>query len=104
MRRENPKGRDILLTVYETDEEILRRLRAGAASKLPTDVDSVRLIENFREVHTGRTSIFSESSATLADHVAPISLAPRQMDVLQPLAQGSPTKRSPKSSASPRGL
>lgn len=88
MRRENPAARVILLTTYDTDEEIFRGLRAGAVSYLLKDVDSVRLIETIREVHAGRKSISPDIAAKLADHVASDALTPRQMDVLQRLAEG----------------
>src|SRR5262245_46857433 len=42
LREQNPNARVILLTTYDTDEEIFRGLRAGAASYLLKDVDSAR--------------------------------------------------------------
>src|SRR5918996_803093 len=40
IREQNPNARVILLTTYDTDEEIFRGLRAGASSYLLKDVDS----------------------------------------------------------------
>lgn len=88
MREAIPNARVILLTTYDTDEEVFRGLRAGAASYLLKDVDSVKLIETIRAVHSGRKAISPEIAAKLADHMASDSLTPRQLDVLKCLSQG----------------
>lgn len=88
MREDNPSARIILLTTYDTDEEVFRGLRAGAASYLLKDVDSARLVETIKVVHAGRKAISPEIAAKLADHVASDTLTPRQDEVLRCLAQG----------------
>ena len=88
LREENPNARVILLTTYDTDEEIFRGLRAGAASYLLKDVDSTRLAETIRAVHAGRKEIPPEIAAKLADHVASETLTPRQEEVLRGVAEG----------------
>ncbi|MDP1861098.1 MAG: response regulator transcription factor [Gemmatimonadaceae bacterium] len=88
MRALDPNARVILLTTYDTDEEIFRGLRAGAASYLLKEVDSHRLMETIRVVHAGRKSISPEIAAKLADHVASDVLTPRQLEVLLCVAQG----------------
>lgn len=88
MRDENPNARVILLTTYDTDEEIFRGLRAGASSYLLKDVDSNRLADTIRAVHAGRKEIPPEIAAKLADHVASETLTPRQEEVLIRVAEG----------------
>ncbi|MCC6316803.1 MAG: response regulator transcription factor [Gemmatimonadaceae bacterium] len=88
MRAVTANARVILLTTYDTDEEIFRGLRAGAASYLLKDVDSATLIETIRAVHAGRKAIPPEIAAKLADHMATDALTPRQADVLRCLAEG----------------
>lgn len=88
MRELNPNARVILLTTYDTDEEIFRGLRAGASSYLLKDVDSTRLAETIRSVHAGRKEIPPEIAAKLADHVASETLTPRQEEVLRGVAEG----------------
>jgi two-component system, NarL family, response regulator len=88
MRQENPAARVILLTTYDTDEEVFRGLRAGAASYLLKDVDSTRLIDTIRAVHSGRKAISPEIAAKLAEHVASDALTARQQEVLRCLSQG----------------
>jgi two-component system NarL family response regulator len=88
MRDENPNARVILLTTYDTDEEIFRGLRAGASSYLLKDVDSTKLADAIRAVHAGRKEIPPEIAAKLADHVASETLTPRQEEVLRGVAEG----------------
>jgi two-component system NarL family response regulator len=88
MREENANTRVILLTTYDTDEEIFRGLRAGASSYLLKDVDSSRLADTIRAVHAGRKEIPPEIAAKLADHVASETLTPRQEEVLRGVAEG----------------
>ena len=88
MRSANPNARVVLLTTYDTDEEVFRGLRAGASSYLLKDVDSARLIDTIRAVHAGRKAISPEIAAKLAEHVASDVLTPRQQEVLRCLAQG----------------
>jgi two-component system NarL family response regulator len=61
MREQNANARVILLTTYDTDEEIFRGLRAGASSYLLKDVDSARLADTIRAVHAGRKEIHPRS-------------------------------------------
>lgn len=88
IRALDPNARVILLTTYDTDEEVFRGLRAGAASYLLKEVDSHRLMETIRVVHAGRKSISPEIAAKLADHVSSDVLTPRQLEVLMCVAQG----------------
>jgi two-component system, NarL family, response regulator len=88
MRQEQPDARIILLTTYDTDEEVFRGLRAGAASYLLKDVASSDLVDVIHTVHAGRRAIAPSIAAKLAEHVASDMLTPRQHEVLQCLAQG----------------
>lgn len=88
LREQNANARVILLTTYDTDEEIFRGLRAGASSYLLKDVDSARLADTIRAVHAGRKEIPAEIAAKLADHVASETLTPRQEEVLRGVAEG----------------
>lgn len=88
MREQNANARVILLTTYDTDEEIFRGLRAGASSYLLKDVDSASLADTIRAVHAGRKEIPAAIAAKLADHVASETLTPRQEEVLRGVAEG----------------
>jgi two-component system, NarL family, response regulator len=88
MREEDRDARVVVLTTYDTDEEIFLALQAGAASYLLKTVDSDTLVETIRGVHAGRKMIAPEIAGRLAEHVASAALTPRQQEVLAALAQG----------------
>jgi two-component system, NarL family, response regulator len=88
MRNADANARVVLLTTYDTDEEVFRGLRAGAASYLLKDVDAETLVRTIRVVNSGRKSIAPEIAAKLAEHVSSDELTPRQAEVLRCLSQG----------------
>jgi len=88
MRRRVPDARVILLTTYDTDEEIFQGFRAGIATYLLKDIDSSRLLDAIRGVHIGKRMIQPEIAVKLAEHVASDALTPRQEEVLHLLAEG----------------
>jgi len=88
LRARDANARVVLLTTYDTDEEVFRGLQAGAASYLLKDVDSAELVKTLHLVHLGRKVIAPEIAAKLAHHVSSESLTPRQTEVLLSLAHG----------------
>jgi len=88
MRQRNHDARVILLTTYDTDEEVFRGLRAGASSYLLKDVGSEELVSTIRAVRAGRKVIAPAIAAKLAEHVASDVLTPRQTEVLRCLSEG----------------
>ena len=88
MRELDPAARVVMLTTYDTDEDVYRGLRAGAASYLLKDVHFDKLVDTICEVFSGRKSISPEIAAKLAEHVAKEALTGRQLEVLKCLAAG----------------
>jgi two-component system NarL family response regulator len=88
IRRKVSDARVILLTTYDTDEEIFQGFRAGIATYLLKDIDSSHLLTAIRGVHAGERIIQPEIAVKLAEHVATESLTPRQDEVLRLLAEG----------------
>ncbi len=88
LRELDPTSRVILLTTYDTDDEIFRGLRAGAASYLLKDVPFDSLVHTIWEVFSGRHCISPAIAAKLAQHVGQEELTARQLDVLRCLAKG----------------
>lgn len=88
LRRIDTDAKVILLTTYDTDEEIFRGLRAGAASYVLKDVGSEELVSTIRAVHAGKRVIAPTIASKLADHVAADALTARQAEVLRCLAEG----------------
>ena len=88
LRAEFPEARVILLTAWETDEDIYRGLKAGAASYLLKDVGANELVETIRAVCRGEKRIPAPVAARLAGHMATERLTPRQLDTLRLIVAG----------------
>lgn len=90
--RDNPRARFIVLTMLQGDEDIYRALRAGAATYLLKDALADDLVRVIREVHGGGRPLPPHVAAALASHEAHPALTPREIEVLELLAQGCRNK------------
>lgn len=88
VREIDPAARLIMLTNYDTDEDVYRGLRAGAASYLRKDVGLEELVSTVRAVHGGEKRIPPTIAAKLAEHMATPELTPRQLDTLKLIVEG----------------
>jgi DNA-binding NarL/FixJ family response regulator len=88
IRHEDPEARIIVLTMYQGDEDIHRALSAGAATYLLKDTLSDDLIHFVREVHAGRRPIRPEVLARLDERAAAPTLTPREIQVMELVAEG----------------
>jgi two-component system NarL family response regulator len=84
--------RIIVLTTFDGDEDIYRAMRAGAKAYLLKDVSREVLFHCIREVHAGKFFIPPEVAAKLASRQSVEELTPRELQVLQLLAEGKPNK------------
>jgi len=101
----------IMLTAYHDDQQVFHAIRAGAAAYFPKDVSPRRLIEAIRLVHQGSYVVEDrilekpqvgawlldqfeqaddESGEELGSLLVPLS--PREMEILQFIAQGKSNK------------
>lgn len=92
IRREAPDARIIVLTMYQGDEDIHRALSAGAATYLLKDTLSDDLIGIVREVHAGRRPIRADVKARLDERAAAPTLTPREIQVMELVAEGRRNK------------
>ena len=92
IRQWDASVRIIVLTTYDTDEQIYRALKAGAKAYLLKDTRREELLECIRRVHAGETCIPPNLAAKLAGRVTGESLSDREMEVLTLLAQGKSNK------------
>ncbi|MEO7963526.1 MAG: response regulator transcription factor [Gemmatimonadaceae bacterium] len=88
LRAENPEARIVMLTSYDTDEDIYRGLKAGASSYLLKQVGLGELVQTIRAVHAGERRIPPAIAAKLAEHMANPQLTPRQVDTLRLIVDG----------------
>jgi DNA-binding NarL/FixJ family response regulator len=88
IRELDPRARVIVLTTYDTDDEIARALRAGAKACVLKDISADDLVTCIRDVLAGKPCFAPAAAATLLTGVRRVQLAPKEMATLQLLAQG----------------
>jgi DNA-binding NarL/FixJ family response regulator len=92
IRERDPRARVIVLTTYDTDEEISRALKAGAKAYVLKDISADDLIGCIREVLAGKTYLAPAAAAKLAEGVTRVQLTPRELATLQLMADGKANK------------
>jgi two-component system NarL family response regulator len=85
---EFPHARIMVLTTYDSDEEIYRGLRAGAKGYLLKDSEPNELLTAIRTVNKGQQYIPSNVAAKLVQRMTAPELSDRELEVLQLVAQG----------------
>ncbi|EDX87357.1 Sigma-70, region 4 family [Synechococcus sp. PCC 7335] len=89
IRQSNPKAQIIILTTYDTDEDIYRGLQAGARGYVLKDADFEDLVKAVRTVHGGKRYLPANVALKLADRMTTEELTEREREVLNLLAFGS---------------
>lgn len=92
IRRVDPAGRIVVLTMYQGDEDIYRALEAGATTYLLKDMLSDDLVRVVREVHAGGHPVRPEVAAQLAARASGPTLTPREVQVMELVSQGMRNK------------
>jgi DNA-binding NarL/FixJ family response regulator len=93
IRGEFPEARIVMLTSSDTDGEIQRALRSGAAGYVLKSMPQGDLLTMIRSVHAGRRHVLPEVAAVLAEHVGEQPLTARELDVLQLIHDGFKNKQ-----------
>jgi two-component system NarL family response regulator len=78
IRERHPEACFLVLTTFDTDEDIERALRAGARGYLLKDAAVDELATAIREVHAGRTRVAPAVAAKLAGRVTQVQLTMRE--------------------------
>ena len=100
IRAENPDVKFLVLTTYDTDEDIFRAIQAGAKGYLLKDASREELFQAVRAVHRGESLIEPGVAAKVLDRFAQLSrqrsdtevLSEREMEVLRLMAKGAANK------------
>ena len=88
IRQHFPDAVIVILTTYDTDNDIERALRAGAKAYLVKDVSAQELVACVRAVHAGRTWVSPDVAAKLVARVTNVRPTERELAVLRLLAVG----------------
>ena len=93
IRGEFPQARVIMLTTSDSDGEIQRALRAGAAAYILKSTPKNELLAVIRSVHSGGRHVPPEVAVRLAEHLGEEDLTARELDVLQLIRDGYRNKQ-----------
>lgn len=92
IRQQDASARIVVLTTFDTDNEIARAIKSGAKGYLLKDAQREELLECIRKVHGGETCIAPALVAKLAAGISSEALTGRELDVLTLLARGKSNK------------
>ena len=92
IRKEFPDARVIVLTTFDTDEDIFRAIQSGAKSYLLKDTSDDELAAAIRSVHAGNQLLSDKLARRLAERQQRPELTQRELEVLQMLIKGRSNK------------
>jgi DNA-binding NarL/FixJ family response regulator len=93
LRDAGSEARTIVFTAYDTDERIVRSLRAGARGYLLKGASRAEIFDAIRTVHSGGSLLGPAVTSRLLKRIEqgderPNDLTPRELEVLRLLARG----------------
>ena len=92
MKRVAHDTRVIILTSFETDEDIYRAVQAGAQGYLRKDTSLREMVEAIRTVHAGKKYIPRDIATRLAERMMRTDLTPREIEILKLVSKGPTNK------------
>jgi len=92
IRKEFPDAKIIVLTTFDTDENIYRAIQSGAKSYLLKDTPDDELSATIRAVYAGEQPLPRNVAERLAQREKRADLSQREMEVLQLLIKGRSNK------------
>jgi DNA-binding NarL/FixJ family response regulator len=92
IRARHPDACVLVLTTFDTDDDIERALRAGARGYLLKDATVDELASAIREGHAGRTRVAPAVAGKLAERMTHVQLTLRELAVLRLLTDGKTNK------------
>ena len=93
IRARSAAARVLVLTTFDTDNDISRAIKAGARGYLLKDAPRDELLSYVRRIHRGETCIPAAVVAKLAAGMSTEALTPREHTVLGLLAAGKSNKQ-----------
>jgi two-component system NarL family response regulator len=82
----------IVMTTYESQEDVQRAVRAGARAYLLKDCTQQTLLEAIRRVYLGEVYLLPQIAQKLVDRMQEIQLSPRELEVMKAVAAGKSNK------------
>ena len=88
IREIDPAAKIIALTSYDGDQEIYRSLEAGVRGYILKETVHTEIASAIRLVQSGKRLMPPEVAERLSEHFPQVALTPREIEVLQYVAQG----------------
>jgi len=92
-KKSGTQTRTIILTSYETDEDIYRAVQAGAQGYLLKDTPLKEMLDAIRAVNAGKRYIPRQIAQRLAERMMRAELTAREIEILKMLAKGPTNKQ-----------
>jgi two-component system NarL family response regulator len=92
IRALDPHAKLIILTTYDTDEDIALALGAGAKAYVLKDISADALVACIHDVLAGKTYLAPAAAAKLAERFTRVELTPRELTTLRLMADGQSNK------------
>jgi len=88
----HPDAKVVVLTTYDTDEDIYRAIQSGAKSYLLKDMSTAEIIGTIRAVHEGTADLPTIVAERLSERLQRQALTNREREVLLLLVKGRSNK------------
>jgi len=82
----------IVLTTFESEQDVHLALKAGARSYLLKDTPRSTLLDTIRQVHLGKTCIPPRIGQKLVENMNRPALSGRELDIIKLVAEGKSNK------------
>ena len=92
IRKKFPDARIVVMTTYETDEDVFRAIQSGAQSYLLKDMADDEILNTIRAVYAGESQLPKRVAALLSERLKREDLNPKEMEVLELLVKGRSNK------------
>jgi two-component system NarL family response regulator len=92
VRAHDPNARIMILTTYDTDEDIYQGLRAGAKGYILKDAERHVILDAIRTVARGQTYLPSSVATKLATRIQGDGLSDKEQEVIGRMAEGLSNK------------
>ena len=93
IRKEFPEARIIMLTTSDSDGDIQRAMRAGAAAYILKSMPKEEILQIMRSVHQRGRFMAAQVAALIAEHLGEEQLTARELDVLRLIRDGQRNKQ-----------
>jgi DNA-binding NarL/FixJ family response regulator len=93
IRKVFPEARVVMLTTSESDGDIQRAMRAGAAAYILKSMPKEEILSVLRSVHRRGRFMPTQVAALIAEHMGEEQLTARELDVLRLIRDGHRNKQ-----------